>query len=61
MSKETQVSIRLSEELLRRAEAVARRMAKDPVTKHLRPTRTAVLRMALEKGLDALELGAEGR
>jgi hypothetical protein len=58
--QETQVSIRLPHELLDRAERLIERLRDDPMLKVLGVTRAAVLRLAVVRGLEALELERGG-
>lgn len=56
MSNEEQVSLRLPTALLDRAEKIARKMAADPTHSTVfRVSRSAALRMALLRGVEALE------
>lgn len=56
MSNEKQVTIRLPTALLDRAENLARKLAADPAhSTAFRVTRAAALRMALHRGIEALE------
>jgi hypothetical protein len=50
-----QISMRLPSDLVERAEAMATVLAKVPEFKLWRMSRQAVIRLALSKGLDALE------
>jgi hypothetical protein len=64
VSNEEQVSIRLPTELLDRAEKLARKLAADPTHSTVfRVTRAAALRMALLRGVEALEadLASKGK
>jgi hypothetical protein len=54
-TQETQVSIRLPQELLDRAERLCARLQGDPVLQVLGVTRAAVLRLAVVRGLEVLE------
>ncbi len=56
MSNEEQVTIRLPTALLDRAEKLAKKLATDPThSTAFRVTRAAALRMALHRGIEALE------
>jgi hypothetical protein len=56
MSNEDQVTIRLPKGFLERAERVAKKLAADPAhSTPFRVSRAAVLRMALLRGVEALE------
>jgi hypothetical protein len=55
MSNDEQVAIRLSTALLSRSEKLAQRLATDPSHSAYRVSRSAVLRMALVRGLEVLE------
>jgi len=51
-----QTAVRLPPEMLRRAEALVSKMAKDPTLSALgRVTRSTVLKIAVARGLQALE------
>lgn len=52
---ETQVSIRVPNDLVKRAEKLVPRLSKDPEYSTWRISRAAVLRLAVARGLDALE------
>lgn len=54
-TNEVQMSLRLPEDLVKRLERMEARMAKDPELAPFRVSRQSVLRMALMRGLDALE------
>lgn len=54
-----QVAIRLPQDLLDRADRLAERMAKDPLTRGVK--RSDVLRAAIEAGLATLERKAKRR
>jgi predicted transcriptional regulator len=58
---ESQVSLRLTPEVLARADRLAAAMARNPRYVGLGVTRVAVLRQALLRGLAALEEGATER
>lgn len=56
MTDETPVSVRLPPKLLKRADALAAKLQKDPEVRMLgRVSRSAVLRLAVLKGLQVLE------
>lgn len=55
MANEAQVAIRLPTDFLKRAGALVTAMRKNPAMQAWSLTRSAVLRLAVQKGLDALE------
>jgi len=55
VSNDAQVAIRLPEDFLERADKLVARMEKDPALSAWRVSRSAVLRQAVQKGLEALE------
>jgi predicted DNA-binding protein len=58
---EEQIAIRLPSDALKRAEALAEKLAKTPALAAVRVSRSAVLRMAILRGLDELETEAGAR
>lgn len=54
-ANEEQVSIRLPPALLERADKLTRKLSADPAHAAFRVTRAAVLRLALIRGIEALE------
>jgi hypothetical protein len=60
---EGQITIRLPQDLLERTDALIERIADLPEYRALRITRSVVLRLALDGGLDGLEarLGVNGK
>lgn len=59
MDNEEQIALRLPADALERAEALVPKLAKLPALAAVRVTRSAVLRMAILRGLDALEAETE--
>mgnify|MGYP001273945540 CR=1 FL=1 len=55
MPNETQVALRLPADAVRRAAALAEKMARAPELRAWRLTRSAVLRLALLRGIESLE------
>ena len=58
---EVPTSLRLPADLLERADRLAERLDKLPEFALARATRTSILRLAILRGLDALEQEAKGR
>lgn len=61
MPNEEQVAIRLPKDFLDRATALTTKMADDGELRAWRITRMAVLRVALQRGLEVLEREYEGQ
>ncbi len=55
MNEEKQVALRLPASFIDRAEAIIPHLSQDPAAYLFRVSRAAVLRMAVQKGLQAME------
>jgi predicted transcriptional regulator len=61
MTNDTQFSVRLPADLVKRLDKMEAKLAKQPDMAAFRVTRQSVLRLALMRGLDALEEEHKGR
>lgn len=61
MPHEVQVSVRLPQELIDRAEALTKRLRQNPDNALMGLTRATVLRLAIAKGIDVLEAQAAAK
>jgi len=56
MAQETQVSVRLPAELVEKAEALVERLRENPENRLLGLTRATLLRLAIARGLEAIDI-----